>query len=280
MESTVIATVKATRIDMLKVPASLINVDATRNLREDLGDMDSLKSYILKNGTAKLPPIMVRKNGDKYDLIHGYRRMTAINELEAAGATLQPIKAIPVSKEYTEMDELYDHFAQNGGKELTPWEQAKGFKQLEEAGESRKDIAGKAGVTEAHVCNMLKITSVSAEVKEAITKGLVASTLVLNTMNKYGEEADGLILKAIDVAKDSGKVKATNKDVEKSAGASNGSRVSSTMKALNKTIDFVTSVGTPTKEEMDKFNKVSAILAILDTEKSASVIAEKLLELM
>jgi hypothetical protein len=52
---------KTTRTDIFKIDPTLIEFDNNDNPRKDYGDMDSLISFIRKNGTMGLPEILVRK---------------------------------------------------------------------------------------------------------------------------------------------------------------------------------------------------------------------------
>lgn len=308
--TTAAATEKATRSEILRIPASMITVN-DRNIREDLGDLAPLKAYIKANGTTKLPPILVRKNSEtEFDLIHGFRRVTAINELRAEGVNVEKIKASKVPANYSNKDEIYDHVAQNGGKELTPFEQAKAFKMLDAEGETRKEIAVRAGVTVAHVANMLKITKAGKDAQKAMKEGLITPTLVLLTMNKHGDKADAVITEAIKVAKAAGKTKVTQKSVDKATGGTS-KRISSNVRKVNNSIAFISNavaeatkatlelekaeadkaeieaakqaeetLAEEAKAKVEKLDKVAKIVAVLEGEKDIETIAAKLIEIM
>jgi len=208
---------KTTRTDMYKIDPRTVSFDPKDNPRKNYGDMESLKSYIRDNGTQSLPPIIVRKNKDSdegvesYSLIHGFRRMTAITALLAEGVDIARLVARVVPKNYSKEDELVDHLNQNEGKALTVYEKACIYNQLEKNGWSQAEIAKKVGKTQSYISNMLKVMSCSKKVHNALDEEIISTSLVLDIMAKYGDQADEVIFKAIATAKTFGKFRVTKK---------------------------------------------------------------------
>lgn len=269
------------RTDMFIIDPRLVRFDPINNPRTDYGDMESFENHIRENGTQQLPPIKVRRSKDEngqeiFLLVHGYRRMTAITTLLAEGIDIARVNAITVNRSYTEEDELFDHLFQNSGKPMLPHEEANVFKKLTDRGYTQAEIAKKIGKTPAHISNMLKVASCTKKVQIALSEGHISTTTVLKILQKHGDNAEEVILGAVNNAKALGK-KATDKTVDEVTTGTASVRVSKYQKAITNAIALV--VEANNAEQLAMLRKAEQIVVIMDTYKDAELI-EKLAEVI
>jgi len=280
-----IETNKTTRTDMYNVDPRAVIFDPKDNPRKDYGDMESLKSFIVENGVKSLPAIKVKKitvdGEDRYELKHGFRRMTAFMELISEGVEIARIKAELVDKHYGVENEILDHFSQNSGKPLTVYEEAIIFKQLEDYGWTQTEIAKKLGVTPASVSNKIKIANIHKKaIHDALSDGTITTTTALKVLQKYSDEdtAEQVILDAIKNMKTLGKTKVTDKSIEETEKQTTvAPRISKYQKAITLAIAKVAEQDN--KEKLAMLHKAEQIIAIMDTYKDDEMI-EKLSEVI
>ncbi|MEK6842735.1 MAG: ParB N-terminal domain-containing protein, partial [Nanoarchaeota archaeon] len=162
-----------------------------------------------------IEPILVRSNGDDtFQLVHGFRRMKAIEKLFDDNFKLKSVPAEIVSDSFDRKQELVTHLMRNNGKPLSSLEQGNVFKLLEEMGLSRKEIAELTSKTQAHIGNMLLLVNgLTKPVKDAINSGKIAATRALEIFrdetNKDSKKTEGIVLLAVEGAAKAGKSKAT-----------------------------------------------------------------------
>jgi ParB/RepB/Spo0J family partition protein len=281
-----IETNKTTRTDMYNVDPRAVIFDPKDNPRKDYGDMESLKNFITENGVKFLPAIKVKKitvdGEDRYELKHGFRRMTAFMELISEGVEIARIKAELVDKHYGVENEILDHFSQNSGKPLTVYEEAIIFKQLEDYGWTQTEIAKKLGVTPASVSNKIKVASIQKKaIHDALSDGTITTTTVLKVMQKYSDhdKAEHVILEAIKNMKAVGKTKVTDKSItETETQTVVAPKISKYQRVMVEVLSRV--VKQQNLEQIEKLNKVKCIIDILDTIKDADELAIKLVEVL
>lgn len=217
---------KAKRDNLHKVDPRAIVINMGDNPRFNYGEIENLMHLILDKGLEQ--PVKVQRiaGTDTYRLIHGFRRMAAINKAFEMGLQNEKIAYIPVmfvAKEYSKIDSLIDHFALNTGKPLEPLEEAEGIKQLYDAGLKPKDIAPKIRKTLAHISNMLLLSKVNPEIKELIKNKSITSTMVVNLVRETPdvETQMRIIRDSLQTAKDNGKTKITPKSLTGSTRGKN-----------------------------------------------------------
>ena len=139
-------------------------------LRDDVGDLTDLKNSLKEQG--QLIPIIVRKENEKYRLIDGHRRWTAILELG-----WDTIKSDII--EGDDKQALVAAIVANlERKDFDPIETAKAFNLYitEKGYGSAKDLAGKLGKSESYVSKTLTILNLPDEPFEAIKAGRLSPT--------------------------------------------------------------------------------------------------------
>ncbi|MBR3643020.1 MAG: ParB/RepB/Spo0J family partition protein [Parasporobacterium sp.] len=126
------------------------------NPRKDLGDLAELTESIRKNGI--LQNLTVVKDGDKYKVIIGHRRLAAA---KAAGLTELPCTVADMD----ERQQLCTMMEENMQRQdLTIPEQAYGFQYMLDLGETVSSIAKKTGFSEQTVKHRLEIAKLSKKV--------------------------------------------------------------------------------------------------------------------
>jgi ParB family chromosome partitioning protein len=133
----------------------------------DPGGLEELRDSIAQHGV--LQPVVVRKNGSRYQLVSGERRWRA-----ARLAGLERIPAV-VRDDVTDEQMLELALVENlQRRDLDPIERARGFRALMETlGITQDEVAAKVGLKRATVANHLRLLELPAKVQEAVGKGLV-----------------------------------------------------------------------------------------------------------
>ncbi len=274
---------KTKRTDLFKIDPRAIIVNKENNIREDYGDMESLKQHIREHGVTNLPPIKVRKQTvegvEQYQLIHGYRRVTATMELIDEGFDVARLNAITVSSKYKDEDEMLDHLFENSGKNLTPFEEAKIYQLLEKCGYNKSEVARKVSKSTAHVSNMLKVMDAPRSIHKALADGLVTVNTVLLTMSNHPDTYPTLLMGAIAVARKLNKPRATQKHVDAiTKGVNPTVRQSKFTKRVSSALQY--SLENDNLEQIEKLRKAESIMNIMDTTKNTEEMIEKLCEVL
>lgn len=272
---------KTTKSDLLKIDPRRITFNPKNNPRQDYGDIKSLMNFIEENGTEALPPIKVRKSTDAdgkeiYELIHGYRRMTAITRLLEKGVEIKRMIARPVARGYNEKDELIDHISENSGMKLNAMEEAIVFEKLLKFGWSQAEIAKRIGKTQSHVSQILKLAGSTEYIKETVAKGLISGALVVKVMNEHkgDEKAVERVLKAsVKKLEETGEKKVTQKNLQVQ-------RVSKYRKLFNGAYKTLRDKETPAEKLIEVKDKIEPIIRMLEESESPEALAEKLLEII
>ena len=146
----------------------------------DEASIDELKRSIQTHGL--LQPVVVRPNGERYELILGERRVRACR---AAGLEFIPaqVRIVESSEEMLELAIL-----ENVQREdLNPIELASALRNLQQRYNlTQESIAEKMGVSRAHVANTLRLLKLPDRIQEALiakklTMGHARALLSLDT---------------------------------------------------------------------------------------------------
>ena len=130
----------------------------------DKDKLDELAQSIKQHGI--LQPLVVSKEGNRYQLIAGERRLKAA---EILGLAEVPV----IIKEVSDRDKLELAIVENiQRRDLNPLETANSYKKLaEEFGLSTEAIAEQVGKGVSTVANFLRLLKLPVLIKEAIAKG-------------------------------------------------------------------------------------------------------------
>jgi ParB-like partition proteins len=200
---------------MLVDPKNIVIVGD--NIRQDLGDIEQLASSIAEVG-IQIPLKGKKVRGeDKFELVDGHRRFTAIQLLLSRGVD---IGFIPVSPYLgNSEDRLITMLATGvGQKELTPVEQADGVKKLLSFGYNTDEIAKKIGKSLPHIYHLLKLSEAPRSIKKLIADGKVSANVVVEIIREFPDDEEKQIEKIkglVEVATERGKTKVTKSTTEK-----------------------------------------------------------------
>jgi ParB family chromosome partitioning protein len=130
----------------------------------DEAKIEELASSIRNQGIIQ--PLVVRHNGDGYELIAGERRWRAAIK---AGLTQVPI----VVRDASDHEALQLALVENLQREdLNPIEEANGYRRLQEEFHwSQEEMAEKVGKSRPAIANALRLLSLPREVQQEITAG-------------------------------------------------------------------------------------------------------------
>jgi len=130
-------------------------------------DLDHLKSSIREHGVIQ--PIVVRRSGERYQVIAGERRFRA-----AQGIGLAEVPV--VIRDATDEEMLELALVENLQREdLDPIEKAMSFRAyLSRAGKTQESAAARLGLDRSTIANMIRLLELPDPVQQMVRAGLVA----------------------------------------------------------------------------------------------------------
>lgn len=134
----------------------------------DAEALDALAASIKEKGV--LQPLLVRRQGDKYELIAGERRWRA--------SKIAGLKEIPVIiKELSDKEVLEVALVENLLREnLSAIEEAEGFQRLiDEFSHTQEALSQIVGKSRSHIANMLRLLSLPEDVRTLVREGKLSA---------------------------------------------------------------------------------------------------------
>ena len=130
----------------------------------DPGRLAELAASIRASGIVQ--PILVRRRGERYQIIAGERRWRAA---EAAGLASVPVSVREVPDEQLLELALVENVQR---QELSPLEEAQAFQRLQgELGLSQEEIARRVGRDRTTVANTVRLLKLPRELRELLSQG-------------------------------------------------------------------------------------------------------------
>lgn len=158
------------RAGLLTVPLDQLDANPRQPRRRfDEQGLEELSRSIRKTGV--LQPILATRNGDRYRILAGERRVRA-----ARSAGLREIPVI-LREGIAERDHLLFALVENVQRsDLTALEEAEAYKHLrEEFGLTQEEIAERVGKDRATVANALRLLRLPAGVRSALEEGTLSA---------------------------------------------------------------------------------------------------------
>jgi ParB family chromosome partitioning protein len=150
---------------MVEVPVGAVSPNP-RQPRTNFDDetLQSLAASIREVGV--LQPIVVRKNGEAYELIAGERRLRAA---KLAGLATVPV----IVRDSGDADTLREALIENIHRDdLGPIELAEAFRELlEELGLKQETLAERLGVSRSHIANTIRLLQLPPDVQQLLADG-------------------------------------------------------------------------------------------------------------
>ncbi|HQS84438.1 MAG: hypothetical protein B7Y25_04540 [Alphaproteobacteria bacterium 16-39-46] len=160
------------KIPMQTLPISQIRPGPFQPRKHfDDQSLEALAQSIRTHGV--LQPIVVRQKAKSpenttpiYEIVAGERRWRAA---QRAGQSFIPV----VIQEFLDQEALRIALIENIQREdLTPIEEAEGYKRLiEEGGYTQEELGSLIGKSRSHIANMLRLNALPSSVKEMVNKG-------------------------------------------------------------------------------------------------------------
>lgn len=136
--------------------------------RFDERDLDELTDSIRQNGV--LQPILVRRHGEKYEIVAGERRYQAAR---AAGLTEVPVIIREISDEDVFKLALIENLQRS---DLTPLEEARGYRRLiKDKGLTQEELAKALSKSRSAITNTLRLLDLPKEVQEYVEAGTITA---------------------------------------------------------------------------------------------------------
>ena len=134
----------------------------------DEGSLEGLADSIRTHGIVQ--PLLVRRQGDRYELIAGERRWRAA---QLAGLTKVPV----VVKEVPDQDLLEIALIENIQREdLNPIEEAQAYKRLiESVGLTQEALAARVGRDRSYITNYLRLLKLPDDLQKLVVEGRLST---------------------------------------------------------------------------------------------------------
>ena len=132
----------------------------------DAEDLQTLAESIAAHGL--LQPVVVRRVGDRYELVAGERRLQAAKR---AGWTDVPVNIIEADDRQTAELAIVENLHR---KDLNPLEKAASFhRYLEHYGCTQEELAGRLNLDRSTIANLIRLLELPEPVQEAIREGKI-----------------------------------------------------------------------------------------------------------
>ncbi len=130
----------------------------------DEDDLASLSDSIKTHGI--LQPLVVRAQGDRYQLVAGERRLRAAR---AAGLPAVPVRVVDFNDQQVVEAALIENIQRS---DLNPIEKAQGFKDyLDRFQMTHEVLAGRLGLARPTITNLVALLDLPAEIQNAVRVG-------------------------------------------------------------------------------------------------------------
>ena len=134
----------------------------TFNEEEIIGLSESIKMYGI------IQPLVLRKVGDKYEIIAGERRYKAS---QMAGLQVVPAIIVEMDDQQSAEVALVENLQR---KDLSPIEKAQSYKKLLDMGYTQEKLAQKMGVSQSAIANTIRLLNLSIPVKDALLNNKIS----------------------------------------------------------------------------------------------------------
>ncbi|WAM31561.1 ParB/RepB/Spo0J family partition protein [Caldicellulosiruptor naganoensis] len=152
------------KVEEIEIDKILPSGDQPRKIFDE-NEIEELAQSIRSVGLIQ--PLIARKEGDKYILIAGERRLRAC---KLAG--LQKVPCIVRNYSNTTEIALIENIQR---KDLNPYEEALAYKKLlEEYGYTQEELAKKLGISRSKIANSLRILNIGQNILQMIIEGKIS----------------------------------------------------------------------------------------------------------
>lgn len=159
--------------------------------------LNDLASSIKQHGIIQ--PLVVRRLGEKYEIIAGERRYKAATK---AGLTSVPAVITVIDDQTSAEVALVENIQR---KDLTAIEEARSYKNLiDKNGMTQEEVAKKMGLSQSAIANKLRLLNLSDKVQEALLNEKISerharALLVLNDLSEQDKWLDKILNERLTV---------------------------------------------------------------------------------
>lgn len=175
--------------ETVKIALDKIVIRDSWNVRQDMGDIESLATSIIENGQTVAGRVDVLEDGT-FLLVDGHRRFAACKLLESQGNEVF-FKAIVNGSRTTEEQRILQMFTTQDNKQLLPNEVAELILRLINLGHDVLSVAKKIGKTTVYVSDMIEFAQEVPAIKNIVKNGDLTVTaankirkLIPNTLER------------------------------------------------------------------------------------------------
>ncbi len=170
---------KASQYDFKELSLNMIEVNSEQP-RTEMGDLEGLTASIRANGV--LEPILVRRVGEKYQIISGERRFRASKNI--------PLDKIPaIILDSDDLNSMEIAIVENvQRKDLTPFEEADGYAVLlERFNVTHENIALRIGKSRNNITETVTISKIPGRLRVICLENGITSKSVLVEIAREGD---------------------------------------------------------------------------------------------
>lgn len=220
--------------DLWKVPVGVLRVIDGFNVRvmteSYKARIREICDSIKANGYYADQPLagyVAREEGKSVIIItNGHTRYAALMMAIAEGAEIEVVPVVTKPNGTSMIDLTVALKNSNDGAPLTPYEVAVLCKRLIGYQITEEEIARRMGLSITQVKNYLMLMSAPMSIHRLVIDEKVSATLAIETLRKHGENAATILSNGVAAAEDSGKGRATLKDLSKKARETTAPRFS------------------------------------------------------
>lgn len=129
-----------------------------------------------------IQPLVLRKNGEKYEIIAGERRFKAAT---LAGLATVPAIITEMNNEESAEVALVENLQR---KNLTPIEEARSYEKLQQRGYSQEKIAKQMGVSQSAIANKIRLLNLDEKVQQALLGEKISERHARSLLNVNKEQ--------------------------------------------------------------------------------------------
>ena len=154
------------KVDEIEIPENLLRTQVSGE--ELVALQESIKQFGI------LEPLLVRKDGDRFILIAGYRRLTAAQNI---GLDEVPCQVLQIDKKTADILTLEENFKR---EEINPLDFSKYLNYLHLSnGLKVSEISKLLGYSESYIYRMMKLVSLDDFLQEALDDGQITAEVAL-----------------------------------------------------------------------------------------------------
>jgi len=153
-----------------QLPVTVIDANPNQPRRTfDESELQSLRDSIRNHGV--LQPLVVRRVGQRYQLVAGERRLRAVRAL---GISQVPVQVVDFNEQQVMEAALVENIQR---ADLNPIEKAQGFRDyLSRFKMSHEDLGRRLGISRTVISNLLGFLELSDDVQSAIRGGALSTS--------------------------------------------------------------------------------------------------------